>query len=209
MAGMPRSVVFAAPRSRRDTRSTGFRLVLAMAALMWVSEIVDSIADHRLDRYGIEPRDGDGLVGVLAAPFLHAGFGHLIANTVPFLVMGFAIAFKGAMRVLTVTVIVASISGVGTWLVAPEETLHVGASGVVFGYATYLLSRGFFDRDLLELAIGFVVGAVWGTALIGGLLPQEGISWQGHLFGAIGGVVAARLLARTRTGRSTSFAARP
>ncbi len=184
--------------SRRDARLAGFRLVVALAALMWVSEIVDSLADHRLDRYGIEPRDGDGLVGIVAAPFLHAGFGHLVSNSVPFLVMGFAIAFKGAVRVLAVTVVVGLISGVGTWLVAPDDTLHVGASGLVFGYATYLLSRGFFDRDMLELAIGFLVGAIWGTALIGGLLPQEGISWQGHLFGAAGGIVAARLLARRR-----------
>jgi membrane associated rhomboid family serine protease len=169
-----------------------------MAALMWVSEIVDSLADHRLDRYGIEPREGDGLVGIAAAPFLHAGFGHLISNTVPFLALGFAIAFKGALRVLAVTLIVAAVSGAGTWLVAPDDTVHVGASGVVFGYATYLLSRGIFDRDALELAIGLVVGAVWGTALIGGLLPQEGISWQGHLFGALGGVAAARVLARPR-----------
>ncbi len=185
--------------SRRDVRASGFRVVLALAALMWVGEIADSLADHRLDHYGIEPRDGDGLIGVVAAPFLHAGFGHLVSNTVPFLLMGFAIAFKGAIRVLVVTLIVALISGVGTWLVAPSDTLHIGASGVVFGYATYLLSRGFFDRDVLELAIGFVVGAIWGTALVGGLLPQEGISWQGHLFGAIGGVVAARALARRRS----------
>ncbi len=177
-----------------------------MAALMWVSEGIDSLAGHRLDRYGIEPRDGDGLVGIFAAPFLHAGFGHLLSNSVPFLVMGLAIAFKGAMRVLAVTVVVALISGVGTWLVAPEDTLHVGASGVVFGYATYLLSRGFFDHDLLELAIGFLVGAIWGTALIGGLLPQEGISWQGHLFGAAGGIVAARLLARRHPGKSVTGA---
>ena len=184
--------------SRRDVRAAGFRLVAAMAALMWVSELVDSVADHRLDRYGIEPRDGDGLVGIVAAPFLHADFGHLISNTVPFLAMGFVIAFKGAMRVLAVTAVVVLISGAGTWIVAPDDTLHVGASGVVFGYATYLLSRGFFDRDLLELGVGFLVGAIWGTALIGGLLPQEEISWQGHLFGAIGGIVAARLLARRR-----------
>lgn len=189
----------ARPESRRDVRASGFRVVLALAALMWVGEIADSLADHRLDRYGIEPRDGDGLIGVVAAPFLHAGFGHLVSNTVPFLLMGFAIAFKGAARVLAVTVIVGAVSGVGTWLVAPDDTLHVGASGVVFGYATYLLSRGFFDRDVLELAIGLVVGAIWGTALVGGLLPQEGISWQGHLFGAIGGVVAARALARRRS----------
>jgi membrane associated rhomboid family serine protease len=182
----------------RDARLGGFQLVFAMVALMWVSEIVDVIADHRLDQYGIEPREGDGLIGIVTAPFLHADFGHLMSNTVPFAVMGCAIALKGAARVLTVTAIVALVGGLGTWLVGPEHTNHIGASGIVFGYATYLLSRGFFNRDAVELAIGLVVGAIWGGALLGGLLPREGISWQGHLFGAIGGVVAARLLARAR-----------
>jgi membrane associated rhomboid family serine protease len=185
--------------SGRDRRLEGFRLVAAMAALMWFAEVVDSIAGHSLDQYGIEPRDPDGLIGIAAAPFLHAGFGHLAANTVPFLVMGLVIALKGAVRVLAVTAIVALVGGLGTWLVAPASTVHIGASGVVFGYATYLLSRGFFNRDLLELAIGLAVGAIWGTALLGGLLPEQGISWQGHLFGAIGGIVAARLLARSRS----------
>jgi membrane associated rhomboid family serine protease len=181
---------------RRERRENGVLVVLAMAALMWVLEVADAIADHRLDRYGIEPRDPDGLVGIVAAPFLHAGFGHLAANTVPFLLMGVVIALGGALRVLAVTAIVASVSGLGTWLIGPEGTTHIGASGVVFGYATYLLSRGLFDRDLLEIALGILVGAVWGGVLLAGLEPQEGISWQGHLFGAVGGVVAARLLAR-------------
>jgi len=187
------------PRSRpRDGRYDGFLVVFAMAVIMWVSEIVDTVADHRLDGYGIEPRDVDGLTGIITAPFLHAGFGHLAANTVPFLVMGFVIAFKGAMRVAAVTLIVTLVSGVGTWLVAPANTVHIGASGVVFGYASYLLARGIFDRDLTEIAVGVVVGAVWGGTLIAGLEPQEGISWQGHLFGAIGGVVAAGVLTKNR-----------
>ena len=195
--GRNATVAFMKSRLGRD-RSNALLLVVVMVALMWVLEVVDVVADGRLDAYGIHPRDTDGLPEIVSAPFLHAGFGHLVSNTVPFLAMGFAIAFKGAMRVLAVTAIVALISGVGTWLVAPEDTLHVGASGIVFGYATYLLSRGFFDRDLPELGVGLLVGAIWGTALVGGLLPQEGISWQGHLFGAIGGTVAARLLARRR-----------
>jgi membrane associated rhomboid family serine protease len=186
----------------RSSRYDGFIVVFAMVLIMWVSEGVDTVADHRLDAYGIEPRDADGLGGIIAAPFLHGGFDHLISNTVPFLAMGFVIAFKGAIRVAAVTTIVAVVSGLGTWLVAPADTVHIGASGVVFGYATYLLSRGFFDRDLLGLSIGLVVGLVWGTALLGGLLPEEGISWQGHLFGAIGGVLAARVLARRREGRA-------
>jgi len=178
-----------------DERLGGFEVVVAMVAVMWLVEVVDAIDNHRLDSHGIRPRDADGLIGILTAPFLHAGFGHLIANTVPFVVMGFAIAFKGAARVLAVTAIVALVGGLGTWLVAPEHT-------VLFGYATYLLSRGFFDRNLIELAIGLAVAFVWGSALLGGLLPRDGISWQGHLFGAIGGVAAARLLAPAREPRS-------
>ena len=118
------------------------QIVLAMVALMWVLEIVDVALDHRLDRYGIEPRDVDGLDGVVAAPFLHVGFGHLIANTIPFVVMGVVIAFEGPLRLLGVTAIVALVSGLGTWLIAPADTIHLGASGVVFGYATYLIARG-------------------------------------------------------------------
>jgi membrane associated rhomboid family serine protease len=184
----------------RGNRYDGFRLVLGLAAVMWVSEIVDTIADNRLDQYGIEPRDPDGLPGIVASPFLHGGFDHLISNTLPFVLLGFAIALAGALRVALVTLIVMLVGGLGTWLVAPENTIHIGASGIVFGYAGYLVSRGLFNRSVRELAIGAVVVAVWGGALLSGLAPREGISWQGHLFGAIGGVVAARLLMRGREG---------
>jgi membrane associated rhomboid family serine protease len=178
--------------------SDGLLLVTALVAFMWVLETVDALADHRLDQYGIEPREGDGLIGIVASPFLHDGFGHLAANTLPFAVMGFVIALRGALRLVTVTAIVMLVGGLGTWLVAPAGTNHIGASGVVFGFATYLISRGVFSRNVLEIAIGVAVGLVWGGALLGGLVPQEGISWQGHLFGAVGGVVAARALAPAR-----------
>jgi membrane associated rhomboid family serine protease len=186
-----------APRGD-DPRRTALLILLALVALMWVAEIVDVALDHRLDRYGIEPRDADGLEGVAAAPFLHVGFGHLLANTVPFVVMGAVIALEGARRLVAVTVIVALVSGLGTWLVGPAGTIHVGASGIVFGFATYLIARGIFNRRGAELAVGAVVVLVWGGALLGGLEPQRGISWQGHLFGAIGGVLAAWGLARER-----------
>ena len=170
---------------------------------MWVLEVIDQLADNRLDQYGIEPRDADGLIGIAAAPFLHGGFDHLVGNTVPFLLMGFVIAAQGAARVVAVTVIVALISGLGTWLIAPEHTIHIGASGIVFGYASYLLSRGFFNRNALELAVGAVVAVVYGSALLGGLVPEDGVSWQGHFFGAVGGVVAARTLSTPLLGRGT------
>ena len=179
-------------------------MVLALLGAMWLFEVADLALDHRLDQYGIEPRDPDGLVGVVAAPFLHVGFGHLIANSIPFVVLGIIIALQGVARVLGVTVIVMLVSGLGTWLVAAENSIHVGASGVVFGYATYLLARGIFNRSIGEIAIGLGVAAIWGTALLSGLEPQEGVSWQGHFFGAVGGVVAARVFANRRRERPSA-----
>jgi membrane associated rhomboid family serine protease len=184
--------------SVREDRLDGFRLVGAMAAVMWLVEVIDSLDSHRLDQWGIKPHHLDGLVGVVAAPFLHVSFDHLISNTVPFLVMGGAIALNGAARVAIVTAIVALVGGLGTWLIAPSNSVHIGASGIVFGYATYLISRGAFNRSALELGMGLVVAVVWGSALLSGLLPHDGISWQGHLCGGLGGVAAASLLARPR-----------
>jgi membrane associated rhomboid family serine protease len=187
----------------KDARAAGFQLVVGLVALMWVVEVVDTIDNHRLDSWGIEPRDVEGLRGIVASPFLHAGFDHLISNTIPFVVLGLLIALNGIARVALVTAIVALIGGLGTWVFAPENTIHIGASGIVFGYASYLISRGVFDKSALELGIGALVVVVWGGALLASLVPREGISWQGHLFGAIGGVVAARVLA-PREARATS-----
>src|SRR5215212_6779138 len=170
-----------------------------MACLMWIEEVVDVVSGLGLDRYGIEPRDPEGLIGIATAPFLHAGFGHLAANTVPFLVLGFLVALGGAARVIFVTVIVAVVGGLGTWLFAPAGSVHVGASGIVFGYAGYLLSRGFFSRRVRDFALAAIIFVIWGGALLLSLIPTAGISWQGHLFGAVGGVVAGWLLARPRT----------
>jgi membrane associated rhomboid family serine protease len=182
---------------RRDRRFDGMVLLLAIVAVMWVLEVVDAVAPgNPLDEYGIEPRDPDGLPAIVSAPFLHVGFGHLVANTIPFVAMGIVIALQGLRRLALVTVIVALVSGLGVWFVGAENSIHLGASGVVFGYATYLLTRGVFNRAPLEIAVGVGVALIWGTALVGGLVPQEGVSWQGHLFGAIGGVLAAWLLRR-------------
>jgi membrane associated rhomboid family serine protease len=185
---------------KKEEYGRAVQLLLALVLLMWGLEVLDTALDHRLDRGGIIPRETEGLDGVVAAPFLHVGFGHLLANTLPFVAMGLVIGLEGPLRLLGVTAIVAVISGLGTWLIAPADTIHLGASGVVFGYATYLIARGLFNRRPAELAIGAVVAVLWGGALLAGLEPQEGISWQGHLFGAIGGVVAARTLSERRRG---------
>jgi membrane associated rhomboid family serine protease len=174
----------------------GMIVVAAICALMWVVEVVDRVLDGRLDRNGIEPRELDGLDGIVWAPFLHADWQHLIGNTIPFLLLGIAIALGGVARLILVVVIVAVIGGLGTWLIAPSNTVHIGASGIVFGFAGYLVARGVFSRSPLQLLLGVVVVVVWGATLLQGLVPEDGISWQGHLFGAVGGVVAARVLSQ-------------
>ena len=181
--------------SPRDDRISGLLLIAALTALMWVVEVVNAIDNYRLDSGGIQPREIDGLDGIVWAPFLHASWGHLIGNTVPFVILGVVIALGGLVRVALVTLIVAGIGGLGVWLFGPGNTVHVGASGVVFGYAGYLVARGFFSRSVLHLATGALVAVIWGGTLVASLVPRDGISWQGHLFGGIGGIVAARLLA--------------
>jgi membrane associated rhomboid family serine protease len=185
-------------RSERE-RTGGFAVIAVMVILMWVVETIDIVAGD-LDSAGIHPRDADGLVGVAAAPFLHAGFGHLIGNTIPFLVLGMAIAVGGLVRTLTVVGIVALVGGLGTWLTAPSNTVVIGASGLVFGFATYLVARGAYSRTPWHIAGGLVVLAIYGWTLLVGLVPTPGVSWQGHLFGAIGGVLAARVLHQARRG---------
>lgn len=193
-------------RPRPALRTDGLGAVAAMVAVMWVVEAVDALDGHRLDSEGIRPRQLGGLPGVVVSPFLHANLGHLVANTLPFAVLGLTIALEGAIRVLAVSALVAVTAGLGTWLIAPDGTVTIGASGIVFGYATYLIARGAFNRRPTQLAVGVAVAVLFGGALLGSLIPQTGISWQDHLFGAVGGVIAARVLSGRRGARPAAAA---
>jgi membrane associated rhomboid family serine protease len=181
-------------RERFAAQAGGLRALAALVGIMWAVEVVNSLDSYRLDKDGIVPRSFSHLDGVLFAPFLHASWSHLISNSVPFVILGLAIALAGAVRLLEVSAIVALTSGLGTWLIAPSNSVTVGASGIVFGYATYLISRGVFTRRVPEILLGVVVLVVFGVTLLYDLIPHTGISWQAHLFGAIGGVIAASLL---------------
>lgn len=161
-----------------------------MAAAMWAEEIVDLLPGTPFDRWGIRPREVRGLIGIVLAPFLHSGFAHLIANTVPFLVLGAIICLGGAARFAEVVVVVGGTSGLGVWLFGAAHTVHIGASGLVFGFLTYLISRGLFAKKVLWMMGGLVVMFFYG-GILWGLLPREGVSFTGHLFGAAGGVLAA------------------
>jgi membrane associated rhomboid family serine protease len=174
----------------------GLSLLAAIVALMWIIEVINSIDSNALDRDGgLLPRDVDRVWAIFTSPFLHASWQHLIDNTIPFVFMGVIIATRGAAKLALVTLIVIVVGGLGTWLIAPAGSQTVGASGVVFGYATYLFTRGLFDRSALEILVGVIVGVVWGGALVSSVVPHTGISWQAHVCGAIGGVLAAWLLA--------------
>ncbi len=171
---------------------------LGFVALLWAIEIVDALADNRLDQYGVRPRSDEGLLGILFAPLLHGGWLHLEANTVPALVLLFLVLVSGVSRGVQATAVIWLVGGVGVWLLAPAATNHLGASVLIFGWLVYLLLRGFWNRSPGEILLGVVLFLVYGGLLLGVLPGQPGISWQGHLFGAVGGGLAAFLLAEPR-----------
>jgi membrane associated rhomboid family serine protease len=178
-------------------------LMLVFTAGLYVVEAVDIVSGGALDRdYGIEPLELDGLDGVLFAPLLHANLAHLMANTVPFLVLGFLAMAGGIRQFLVVTAMIWVLGGIGVWLTgdigapAGVELRHIGASGVIFGWLVFLLVRGFFARSGLQILMAVGLFFVWGGILFGVLPGQPGISWQAHLFGALAGLLAARLVAR-------------
>lgn len=170
-----------------------------LVAIFWGLEIVDSsFLRGALDLYGIRPRSLIGLRGILFAPFLHGSFAHLAANTAPFLTLGWLVMLRKMSDFFVVTIITMLVSGIGVWLTAPAYSIHIGASGLIFGYFGFLLLRGYFERSFAAILFSLIVGLLYG-GIIWGVLPlQYGISWQGHLFGFIGGAIAARLLARPK-----------
>ena len=171
------------------------KILGGFAGLLWLIQIVNAfVFGGALDRFGVQPRSIAGLWGILFAPFLHVSFAHLIANTVPLLVLGWLVMLRKRRDFFVVSALAALVGGLGTWLIAPALSVHVGASVLVFGYLGYLLSRGIFERKLWPIVGSVVTFFLYGGALTGILPGAIGISWQGHLFGLIGGILAARLL---------------
>ena len=171
--------------------------MLALTGLLYVVEIADAVSGQSLERAGgIVARESSGLDGIAFAPLLHGDWPHLLGNTVPFLVLGFLAMAGGIRQFVLVTALIWIGGGVAVWLSAGADEYHVGASGVIFGWLAFLLTRGFFARSARQIALAVVLFAIWGGILLGVLPGQEGISWQGHLFGALFGVLGAWLVAR-------------
>jgi membrane associated rhomboid family serine protease len=172
--------------------------VIGLLVAMWVLEAVDTVLPADLDSYGIVSREPEGLTGVAASPFLHADFAHLIANTVPFIVLGSIIALRNPAKFWQITLTVTLVGGLGVWLLGPSNAVTIGASGVVFGFLTYLITAGVLTRHWLDVTIAVVVLFVYGGVLVGALPfgVSGGVSWLAHLTGALAGVLAAVLFAR-------------
>jgi membrane associated rhomboid family serine protease len=175
---------------RRATWQRAAIVIAAFVAVLWVIEIVNASGADLTDD-GIRPRQLSGLWGVLWAPLLHASFTHLESNTIPLLVLGFLVLLGGLARFGAVTATVWLVSGIGVWLLGGTNTVVVGASGLAFGWLAYIIVRGVFTRSLVQIALGLVILVVYGGLLWGVLPGASGVSWQAHLFGAVGGILAA------------------
>lgn len=169
-------------------------VLFSFVALFWGLEILDWTPFFNLDKYGIRPWDIDSLRHIFTAPFLHVGFGHVAANSIPFLVMGFFVMLRGMKKFLLATLAIIVVGGLGVWLTGGANTIHLGASIIVFGYFGFNLFNALFERSQAAMAITLVTVLMYG-GLIWGIAPlQVGVSWQGHLFGFIGGALAAKWL---------------
>jgi membrane associated rhomboid family serine protease len=163
-----------------------------MLGLMWAAETLDLLPFVHLDRFGIRPRTVPGLVGIVCAPFLHANFAHLLSNSVPFLILGGVVLLGGTAVFWRVTLFVVLVGGFAVWLLAARYSNHIGASGLIFGYLGFLLARGFFEKSAMWMLVSFIMLVLYGGLLFGVLPLHAGISWEGHLFGFLAGIAAAR-----------------
>lgn len=166
-------------------------LLLGVVALAWGIEIFDTIFRGYFDRFGIQPRRIAGLPGILTSPFLHLGFGHLVSNTAPFLMLGGMVLIGGRKVFITATLFIMAVGGITLWAFGPGGTNHVGASGLIFGYLGFLLARGIFEKSVIWIVVSVGILLIYGGMLNGVFPGQPGISWQGHLFGFIAGILAA------------------
>ena len=184
-----------------ENRMGSLVMLLALVAAMWVVAAANAILEYDLNQYGVVPRTLEGLRGVPLGPFLHGGFGHLLSNTGPLLILGGLVAMRGHTSFLGVTAFIVIVGGLGLWCVGRpwpwddiQNVVHVGASGLVFGYFGYLVARGWYERSFLSIIVALLVILVFGSGIFLGLLPSGSyISWEGHLCGLLAGVLIARL----------------
>lgn len=183
--------------SRRNTVLKEFKILIVAVTIFWVVEIADQLVFHgSLDNYGIQPHSIIGLRGLVFAPFLHGGFPHLIANTIPFITLGWLTMIQATSDFYIASIMSAVIGGAGVWLFGSSQSVHIGASILIYGYLGFLLLRGYFQKNFPSIALSIFVAIAYGGFIAGVFPSQMGVSWQGHLFGFIGGAIAAKMVAQ-------------
>ncbi|WP_291313441.1 rhomboid family intramembrane serine protease [Corynebacterium sp. UBA2622] len=182
-------------KSAKEKRHTAFRYALGYLAAIWSVFLVNFIFfTGNLNYLGIHPLDEHAFWHIFTAPLLHADVNHIMSNSIPGAIFCFLIGYSGSKVFWEVTAFATFSAGLGTWLFGGVGTNHIGASGLVYGWLTYLIVRGVFNRSGRQILLGAVLGFFY-SGLIWGVLPvNPGISWQGHLFGAIGGILAGMII---------------
>jgi membrane associated rhomboid family serine protease len=176
-----------------------FFVMVGVLALLWVIQIANwADGYHLTDSYAIVPRDIGSLPYILTAPFLHVSWTHIEGNSGPLFIFGFLAAYRGIGKFVGVTAVVALTSGLAAWFFASGP--GVGASGVVFGYFGYIIVRGLFDRHLIDVIIGAVMALCFAYQFTV-LLPHQGIGWQAHIGGLVGGIASGWLFRDRRAKR--------
>ena len=182
-------------------RVASLALLIAFVAIVWVVQIVNIFLDYSLNQYGLVPRTIEGLRGIPLSPFLHGGFGHLISNSFPLLILGGLVAARGRANFVGITLFIVFVGGLAVWCVGRpwpwdnlQHVVHVGASGLVFGYFGYLVARGCYEHSFLAIIVAVLVILAFGSGIVFGLVPTAPyVSWEGHLCGLVAGVLIARL----------------
>lgn len=184
-----------APPALRDSWKVRSGAVAVLLGLMWLVWLLDAVTpgSGSAAGIGIVPRTTTGLRGIPVAPLIHAGFDHLLANSIPLAILGGLIVISGTMDLVFVVLVSGLVGGLGTWLFGSGDAQHVGASGLVFGFIGYLVFRVIFDRRVVPALITLFVAALYGGVLVASVIPQPSISWSGHFFGFLGGIAAARM----------------
>lgn len=195
--GSPGRLTYPPMTADPELPQNGFKRALivvgGLLVAMWAAELVDWLGGGwlELDRFGIRPRQTGWLPGVLLAPFLHAGWAHLAANSLPFLILGLLVFGRGEGKFWGVTTGIVVLGGLGVWLIGKSGTVHVGASGLIFGYFGYLVAAGWVERSLASVVRALVVVVLYGSILWGVLPTRAGVSWEGHLCGLLAGIAIA------------------
>lgn len=170
---------------------------MTLVALAWSVEIADTLLAGNLDRFGIHPRRIEGIPGIVLSPWLHGSFAHLLANTLTFFGLGFVVLVAEGRRFISTTLILVVVSGFGTWLIG-RPAIHIGASGLIYGYFGYILGRAIWEGRVTWMIVGIVVAVFYGGMIWGVAPTNTVISWEAHLAGLFAGFWLGRAHATER-----------